>query len=704
MKFTSLILGLVLTMTSLTTAQPVQGGTISSQGSVRASRVTVHPYIRLWRDLQLWCRSDRGAMTTFGGSVGAWLDFSRWGRHLGQENLNLAPRLDLLGSAGYPELEFDGYDVLEPFDPIELGSYTLAVVLRFDDAMQGGSVLEGADYDLRVLPTTGVEVRHTTQTVAAQSTVSLGRPHILMVSYEATSGTTEVFLDGQQVGSGSLPVTPTQALTLGGLDGSFAGGVSEVMLFRSALTPSLRSRVQGYLAYRYLSGPQLVDVEFEEIPQNAELVPRDLDLGVGRFPVSGTVREPGYATVIAYLFRDGQLAGIDSAPLLYSGNSAPFDLELSMTPGRYDYELEVRLLAPGQPQMPVAKRIRLCCGDVFAICGQSNALSADYEDEGLANQNQDDWIRSFGSASPVIEDSLGNDHWDLAGGLDFDGHSLIGQWPLKMAREITTLTGIPVAIVNGAVGSTIITDHQKNTLDPTDSATIYGRLLRRLQAAGLDDDVRAYFWYQGESDTGNGASYAGHFDSLRLDLMMDYPLIEKFYVFQIRGGCGALNGNLREVQRNLRNTYADVEVMSTTSIVEHNGCHFRFVGYDQLGVDIGRQVRRDLYASGEVANVDPPQLASATWLGTNFDSIRLTFENPTDALLWEPGTEEYVFLDDFLVTVDAVTVNGNEIDLTLSRPAPLATIVNYVGYEFDGPSLKNANGVGALVFFGVPIQ
>ena len=43
---------------------------------------------------------------------------------------------------------------------------------------------------------------------------------------------------------------------------------------------------------------------------------------------------------------------------------------------------------------------------------------------------------------------------------------------------------MPICMINGAVGGTRIDQHQRNPADPEDVATIYGRLLWRVQQAG----------------------------------------------------------------------------------------------------------------------------------------------------------------------------------------------------------------------------
>jgi hypothetical protein len=117
----------------------------------------------------------------------------------------------------------------------------------------------------------------------------------------------------------------------------------------------------------------------------------------------------------------------------------------------------------------------------------------------------------------------------------------IGYWGLELGKAIAEREGLPICIVNGAVGGTRIDQHQRNTVDPTDVKTIYGRLLWRVQKAGLTHGVRGVFWHQGENDQGADGptnrfgyeTYEPFFVSLAAAWKEDYPNIEHYFAFQI---------------------------------------------------------------------------------------------------------------------------------------------------------------------------
>ena len=70
-----------------------------------------------------------------------------------------------------------------------------------------------------------------------------------------------------------------------------------------------------------------------------------------------------------------------------------------------------------------------------------------------------------------------------------------------MANQIMTANNVPLAIFNAAFGGQLISFFQRNDALHDDISTNYGRLLRRLQRAGVAGSVRTILFYQGESDT-----------------------------------------------------------------------------------------------------------------------------------------------------------------------------------------------------------
>ena len=105
----------------------------------------------------------------------------------------------------------------------------------------------------------------------------------------------------------------------------------------------------------------------------------------------------------------------------------------------------------------------------------------------------------------------------------------VGSWALELGARLIEEVGVPVAIINGAVGGTAIIAHLRNETEPDDTSTIYGRMLFRAEASGLREHARAIFWYQGESDGPNAIYYGRRFDQLMDAWREDFPKLEKVY-------------------------------------------------------------------------------------------------------------------------------------------------------------------------------
>lgn len=299
------------------------------------------------------------------------------------------------------------------------------------------------------------------------------------------------------------------------------------------------------------------DVSFTQAPRDRQLFPRDAN-DVAPVVCSGAVSDPGHDAMMLVIRRDGEFWGMDRTDLIYDPpHGAPFHLSCQIIAGLAEYTASLFL-----DDELILVRDSLVCGDVLLINGQSNAMTVDYE--GLATW-QSEWLRSFGTSYPTAAECMADSSWHLAQGHTYYASAAIGVWGLCLGSWLIEDYGVPIAILNGAVSGTAILSHQRHDDNPENLYTIYGRLLWRARRAGVAQAVRAILWHQGESDTDDHwIHYAQRFDSLWSDWHEDYSSLEKTYVFQVHPGCGGeFQSQLREVQRRLPDTYADLEVMAT---------------------------------------------------------------------------------------------------------------------------------------------
>jgi hypothetical protein len=277
----------------------------------------------------------------------------------------------------------------------------------------------------------------------------------------------------------------------------------------------------------------------------------------------------------------------------------------------------------------------------------------------------------------------------------------VGQWGLRLGLDIMNAQQMPILIINGAVGGTTVAQHQRNDANPTDLNTIYGRLLWRVQQAGVAEAVRGIFWHQGESD-GNMAydTYLALWTAMYDDWLEDYPHVEGIYPFQVRAGCGNPTWN-RNVHRELPGLLAKViGHMSTTGVDGHDNCHFFHAVYVEWGQRLARLVNRDLYGSDVPGNIEAPDPVKATWLDETH--LEIDYGTTGGGLVLQDGTKAFFSLSDGAAIV-AADVVGETVVLTTSAPSA-ATWVSLVDLPGDIPWLVNDLGIGGFAYYQFPVS
>lgn len=354
---------------------------------------------------------------------------------------------------------------------------------------------------------------------------------------------------------------------------------------------------------------------------------------------------------------------------------------------------------------PVFSADCIVAGDVFLVMGGSNGAAFDRYGENVANPSRTGWVRTFGTASSYgMETALDLD-WDLADGEAKYAHASVGAWALLVGEQLARDYQIPVAILNGCRAGARILQQYRNDADPTNLATIYGRLLFRARAAGVDQSVRAVFWYQGEVDPPSPFEYIARFRNVARDLREDYPAAERIYVAQVRDGCFDPSILIREAQRRLPELLPSgaVVTIATEGVPFHDGCHYGYWGYHDFGTKLARLVARDFYGSLDTQEIDSPNPAYAYWTSGAKTELAIVFDDPDDTVFWEAGCEQYFEFDDpSAVVVSGITGQG-ELLIQLAAPSASRT-VSYLGHRLDGPTISNSRGVGMFSFYALPIH
>ena len=383
-----------------------------------------------------------------------------------------------------------------------------------------------------------------------------------------------------------------------------------------------------------------------------------------------------------------------------------------MKPGLAKYRTEFGSKT-GDKETVLHTAANIVCGDVFLINGQSNAVATDFGNDTEAPPINE-WVRTFGATAGDPNGSRLK-LWATAQARSPDGQSEIGYWGMELGRRLVESQKLPICIINGAVGGTRIDQHQRNSSNPTDAATIYGRLLWRVQQARLTQGVPAILWHQGENDQGADGPTGGYgYETYReffIDLAAawkeDFPNIDRYYAFQIwpkscSMGINGSDNKLREVRRLLPNDFSNLIAMSTLGIKPPGGYHFPATGYAEFARLIAPAIKYKIYHRFTDGPVTPPSLKRAFLTNDQRDELVLDFDSQ---VVWQDSLASQFYLDGEAKQIASGSANSNLITLKLKQPSK-ATRVTYLDSASWSPDnlLYSPKGLAALIFCEVPIS
>jgi hypothetical protein len=438
----------------------------------------------------------------------------------------------------------------------------------------------------------------------------------------------------------------------------------------------------------------------DEQPVNHQFYARD-DRNEGTLYYHGSMTEPA-DSVFLKVYADDKLVKTESQK---PTADKTFGFSIKLKPGLIKYKVEFGSKV-GNDEKVLKTVTNLVCGDAYLINGQSNALATDWGPG--EHPDTSEWIRSFGDNGGDIASGWGNAVRRQG------GHWQIGCWGMDLAILLVESQKVPICIMNGAVGGTLIEAHQRNEADPLDKKSIYGRLLNRIEQAGLTDGIRGAFWHQGECNQSNWGETGGygwesherHFLDMTAAWTRDYPNIRHNYIFQIWPNSCSIGGNrhsdkLREVQRLLPRHFSNMTIQSTLGVKPEGPCHFPPAGYAELARQLLPVVEHYNYGKTPATAVTAADLKKATYTTDKLDEIALEFDQP---MAWYDALGSQFYLDGEADKVAAGSVSGNIIKLKLTSPATAKTITYLVDKKWDSKTLLyGKNGIAALTFFEVPL-
>jgi len=454
----------------------------------------------------------------------------------------------------------------------------------------------------------------------------------------------------------------------------------------------------------------------DEKPVDGQFFARD-DTGFGRIYYNGT--QAGATAVFLRLHTTANGVETHTSTTRQTLTNNSFAFTVPIAAGLFKYRVEFGTTSGGTDTV-TASVSNLICGDAYIIEGQSNA-EAGAPNNGTPPEEDyytSDWIRSYGNVmaggTPCTwGTAVRTRRW----GSSIYGQLQIGDWGIDLAKQLLEKHNMPICIINGAVGGTRIDEHLRNEANHEDSATIYGRLLTRIEAAKLTHGIRGVFWHQGEQDQGRGGPYGGDFDykwyqqnfvDLSAAWKQDYPNLRNYYIYQIwPAACGDTSANdmLRETQRTLPKLYSNMRVMTTIGVEPGSGCHFDLDGYQMFAGLLRPMVEQDNY--GRVPDATetftPPNLQRAWFTDASHYEIALEFDQEMDGLS-APDAKGHFYLDGVAGLVTSVSTSGKVIKLRLSAASTATTITYLKGIGWDGNQAKLLRSAKGIEIIGIDIN
>ncbi|ULQ52251.1 T9SS type A sorting domain-containing protein [Flavihumibacter fluvii] len=485
------------------------------------------------------------------------------------------------------------------------------------------------------------------------------------------------------------------------------------------------------------AGPLFAQVTV--FPLNYQLYPRNVNTNTATVRVNGSLNlSSGYTQVRLKCYRDGVLINTITNTLVYDGNNTAFYIfTQDITAELRNYTISLFGVQNSQETL-IRSANNIVAGDAYIIQGQSNAVANNRSTSAYSTANDAEYsgnvpygnfVRAFGSGSTTSSYTRG---WFIAKAnpwFDVDGQ--VGQWGKRMGSNIAGAHNIPIAIFNGGAPGEAIAYFQRNDGNPWSGSSNYGRLLTRINEAGLKNNIRALIWYQGESNSQgvlntaqtSTATYKSIFYDLYNDWKQDFPGLNKFYIVQIRHGCGIYNADntlkIQEAQRQLDKESSEIFTISssnTNQLYESSGglgyCHYNYLdGYKNIGDWVSNILRRDIYGAGLPATIEAPEPQSAAFSmvsGTGeATQVALTLKDQQGSFSMNGDLKNLFRLDGGTYTISSVSLTGSTIYINFSRQSGTSTNPTGISYRsHDGaaaPLVTNSGGLGMIHFEFFPI-
>jgi hypothetical protein len=521
-------------------------------------------------------------------------------------------------------------------------------------------------------------------------------------------------------------------------------------IFRKSLflLPETGRRISVFLAVLLLTcGTLHAQVEFTALPGDLELVPRDLS-GYGNFTVSGHCTNSSFKGLSVEIYNSTKQKLITTTDVnLDTGRT--FEIPLKIKAELSEYEIRIFSVEDPGPRNLIKVVKGVVAGDIFVLAGQSNAVAnAGSDDVGrhLDSLYQHFCCRTIGTDFGIelmldLPIEATRFRRPSSGGWTDLLYGFVGIWALKLQHDQAIATGIPNCIVNSSQGATSISVHlaSRTPSDPSlllyansnhagHKPRLYDRLYKKLSYYRVEDDLKAIFWYQGESDGMSPLSleYPQRFDTLYRSWKSDYQNLEHIFVLQINTGCDCNDmSRLRNHQAEFGTAYSDITVLSTVgspaSDRAEDGCHYTINGYLNIAEKLLGPARKLLYNHDlQDETIFPARIVHANYLS---DKI-LCLEFDKNVFVQRSAhyvipTNAEAFLTDYFydenqkkLEIGRIETDGHKIFLYSDKPVRTRSITylpdcfTEIPSIYTGPWILNAANqkIGALSFYKFPVE
>ncbi|MDI9874404.1 sialate O-acetylesterase [Flectobacillus rivi] len=463
-------------------------------------------------------------------------------------------------------------------------------------------------------------------------------------------------------------------------------------------------------------GQVIGTTNFSALPRDYQLYPRDNNnQGLITIKGSTTNQNTNYYSVVVnrdnakYLY---QKANINISSSL-QGNFAFPNIFIKAEKSNYDFYIYQVLKSGDSTLITQAKNV--VAGDVIVLTGQSNST-------GFFNDSRTNpFCRTFGKITDIFNTAYYNAADTLWTISNKESYTFgVGTMGFELQKLILDNYGIPTCLINGGTHWSGAQQHALRTVDnPTDLTNTYGRLLYRIQKAGLQNAVKAFIYRQGESEAyGEGSNFKKFFNIILSNLAQDLPSIKKLYLFQIDIIENAVGYApfVREEQREFGITNPSlIDIVPSIGTIGFDGLHYSTEGYQQNGAELFRLYKRDFLGATDDGNFSAPNIQKAYYTTPQRNQIAVVFQKG-QLLKWPENVNglkmvDFLYLNGTNGHIKSWAVYKNAILLDLFNTNS-STTIDYLPpivnkgdplFPYVGPYITNQLGMRALSFYQYPI-